>query len=479
MAITNPFTITYGSRSLGADSDIYQIHGPYVLDKSFENFRMVFDVVVVADSYANLQTYSNNIETDFRLRDQGLTIDIDGSPWTYTSGTTILNSKASLSKTGDSETDRGFSRAYTLVIEGELPADDNNGLRDLEVNVDFDASRQKTVTFRGVYTAADAVLAAAKYLADFDAEATTILTAIDSGATFELEIENYNRDRNDHICNFSRQYVELLANQTQANLDDTDIKDHRMVFTDLSAHPGDSQEGMYRLRRVVGSYDCAIDIDQTTDLQTVFDSKVKTHVKELFRTEFTPQVFAIEDRRVSYDETSKRMSVAIQFVYQKSQGGEVVEVSQSLAYRESRDPDYTPVHDGDEFSAFVDPGWAILERVASRTVIVIGDETPKRRIGVRAKDGPAGEIIGIEAGPGVVNDGWTIIQNTSQVTDQWVGDPSETQIKLTVLTETVVERYNSAPGGGGGGTKTQGPTTGRKYTDFRVKGNPTTGPGPS
>lgn len=453
MSVNDPFKIKYGSREVGGTSDIYLLHGPYVIDKSFTTLRLVFDVVVIGSSYSNLQSRADSLETDFRKRDQTLLITLDASVWTYTAGTDILNSTASLAKTGDELTDRGYSRAYTCVIEADLPADDSNtGLRDIEWNVEREPGRQRIVSVRGVYTALSGTAASVKYAAagGADAEASTFLTALSGSATYELEAETFTPDRNDHLCTFSRQYVELLVNQTQGSLDATNIRDHRVTFTDLSQHPGDSAESIYRLRRVVGTYDCAVDIDQSTDLQAVFDSDIKNHIKELFRTEFTPQIFCIEDRRLSYDETTKRISVSIQFLYQTSGGADIIEVSQSLAFREARNIDYTPVHGGDEFAADADVGWAVLERVATRTVIVIGVEEPARRLGQKPKIGPAGEIEGLEGGPNVVRDGWNIVQNTSQATPQWLGDPDEEQIRVTVLTETVVERFHKLPTGGSG-----------------------------
>ena len=464
MAITNPFSITYAGTEVGGDTD-YQLHGPYVLDKRHDSLRVVFDVVVVGTSYSNLQENSDTLETAFSARmtaAQTLVISLDGSEWTYTHGTTMLGAMASIAKSGNQETDKGFARAYTVSIEAELPATSDDGLRDVEVLVNFEAGRQRTVSMRGTYTATAAGHAVARYLADFDAEAAAYLTALSGSATYELVDENYTYDRelssgtpNPHVCNFTRQYVELLVNQSQASLDDTSIRDHRVVFTDLSQHPGDSAESVYRLRRVIGSYDCAIDIDQTTDLQTVFTNTVKPHVLDLFRTNFDPSVLAIEDQRVSYDESNKRLSASIQIIYQSDGGEAIVEVSQSVAFRESRTLDYTPTHEPDEFAADVDVGWATLERVWDRTAIVVGDETPKVRIAEGPKAGDAGLFdieIGGHRGPDqgsrrpIVREGWNVIASTSQVTDRWVGDPGEEQIKLAVLTETVVERFNRAPG---------------------------------
>jgi hypothetical protein len=438
MAITNPFSIQYGTRAIGGGSHEYLLHGPYVLDKSFSNIRVVFDVIVVASSFATLQQLSDTLEADFRKRDQSLVIRLDATTWTYTFGSTILNTVSSIVKSGNPDTDRGYGRAYTVTIEGELPADDAaTGLRDIEFHVDYEPSRRRIATMRGVYTSNAAAAATANYqdAAGADAEAATFLTALDNAATFELVQESYTEDRTGHVCNFTRQYAELLANQSQGALDDPAIRDHRVVFTDLSQHPGDGAENIYRLRRVAGSYECSVDIDVTTDLQGTFANIVRPHVIELFRSNFTPKVMAVEDHRISYDETSKRMSVSIQLLYQKAEGDDIVEVSQSVAYREAANIDYTPIHRANAFAAEADVGWAIRERLASRTVMVIGGAPPSRRIG------------------GSVNkSGWNIVQNTSQSTPMWVGDPDAgEQIQYSILTETVVERFHSESGGSGGG----------------------------
>lgn len=466
MSVSNPISITYGQRTVGGSSSTYQLNGPYVIDKSFTSLRLVFEVVVVSGSVEGLKSASDSLETDFRERDKNLTITMGGSSWSYVFGDTILNTKATIQKTGNRETDRGVSRAYTIVVEGELPADDQNGLREIEVNVTYAASRQKTVTMRGQYTALDNTKASAKYLAEFDTEAGTILSGIDGSAVWELAVEDYTHDRLDHTAAFSRQYVELLADQSQSGRDDTSIKDHRVTFTDLAQHPGDALADIYRMRRVVGTYDCAVDIDVTTGLEAVWRQKVRPHVIALFEDNFEPTVFAVEDYRITFDETAKRLSCNIQFLYQKQSGGEaVVEVAQSLAYREQRQIDYTPVHGQQEYSFEVDPGWAVRERVWSRTVVVLGDERPKMRIGEEAQSGDAGlfeqplhGVAGVDQRNtgGVMKDGWNVISNTSQASHQFIGDPDQDQIRMTVLTETVVERFHKRPETGTTGPQTPG-----------------------
>jgi len=466
MAIPNKFEISYGDITVGGTTD-YQLHGPYVLDKSFDQLRLVFDVIVTAESYADLKTVSEQLEDAFRARltnGEELVISLDGSKWTYTAGESLLRPRSSIVKSGNPDTDRALSRAYTVTISGELPADAavDNGLRDIELQVELSPSRQQTVTMRGVYTATDSGDAVANYETNADGVASSYLSAIDSQATWELVAESYSLDREkdnsgpaSHLCTFTRQYVQLLFNQSQSLLDDPQIRDHRVTFTDTSSYPGDGQEDVFRLHRVMANYDCGIDIEQTQDIKSVYENKVRPHLLALFESNFEPQVFAVEDERTSYDHTGNRMAVAMQMVFQPSGGSAIVEVSQSVAIRESRTIDYTPLHEDDELAYEVDLGWAILERIWQRTAIAIGSESPSLRITGRPSSRVVGGFIGPVAtlqgpdtrdGTQLVREGWNIIASTSQVTPQWIGNPDDEQIQVSVLTENVTERYSRRPG---------------------------------
>ena len=474
MTVSNPFSITYGGLTVGGSSSSVLLTAPYVVEKSYGGFRLTFEILCIATSSSGLQSICESVEDGFRLRDQNLTIAMGGASWSYTQGTDLLNVVCSLKKSGDREKDRGVSRAYVVTIDAEIPADDRNGLRDFSVGVSWTPSRQQVVTFDGTYTGTSGSTAVANYASECDGEADTILAAIDGGATWELVDESYSRDRNTHTLTFHRQYVQLLADQTAAALDDPAIRDHRISFSDLSQHPGDSREGIYRMRRVTGTYECAVDVEVGTDLKDTFESLVRDHVKALFESTFSPRVFAVESLAVSYNETSKRISASFGFLYQKSEGGDnIAEIVQSVAYRESRQIDYTPVHMQDEFSANADPGWAVRERIWTRTVVVIGEESPRSRIGTKTSQGQgggqAGEfgeriggIIGVDdrLDEKVQEDGWNIVANTSEVSHSWIGDASfGQQVQLTRLSETVVERYHKKPAASSGtATRRTGPT---------------------
>ena len=449
-AVPNTFAITYGGLTVGGASSTLELHGPYVIERSHSRLRLVFDVVVVGESYEQLQSLSDSVETTFSSRDQSVEIDIGGSVWTYTAGETILNSVSTCQKTGNRETDRGYSRSYACVVEGELPATDQDGLRELEVHTDYSASRQKTVSMRGLYTSIGTDSATETYAAEFDTRAGAILTTIDNVATWELVHEEHTQDRNDSTATFMRQYLQLLADQSTGVLDDEEIRDHRVSFVDLSQHPGDAQASIHRLRRVLARYDCAVDVDETTDVNTVAREKVLPHLIGLFSSNFSPSVFGIEEFSSGLDKTGSRVSLNVTFVYQKSGGSDVVAVTESYTIRETETLDRTPVHNGSPFAAYVDHGWCTRERVYTRNATVIGEQPPTSRIAVSMQARQARRTglppLGPSTGPGGDSlAGWTTVQNTSQSTTSWIGDPDFGQLRLTMISETLVQQYNEVP----------------------------------
>jgi hypothetical protein len=69
-----------------------------------------------------------------------------------------------------------------------------------------------------------------------------------------------------------------------------------------------------------------------------------------------------------------------------------------------------------------------------------------------------------EAGPDsedttkIKDDGWNVVASTSQATPVWIGAPDGDRMQITILSETVVERFHRRPADGGGGG---GPITGQ------------------
>lgn len=488
MPAANIFSISYGGVTIGGASADYQLHNPYVVEKDYASFRLVFAAVVSAPDHATLQSRSDFLESTFRRRltyGDVLDINLNGNSWTYRVGQTLLHVTASCTKSGDPASDKSFSRLYTITINAELPADNVNdaGLRSIEVLADNSPSNQTTVTVRGVYTATTGGDAVSNYAASADADIARYLTVIDNTAIFELVKEEHTRDRErtagttpyTHVCNFTRQYVQLLAPQNTAlgtNFNDPAIKDHAIRFTQVGSFSGDAVHNLDRLYRITGTYDCAVDSNVGTDLQDVYEVKVRPTIMDLFRQEFSPKVYCIEDFSAGYDETTKRISAKFTLLYQAAGGAPTVEVGYSVAYRESRNITYTYTHQADELSAYADIGQMTLERIFTRRVVVVGLETPKLRLSEDPFAGDAGlfkDTVTDEPGPDnrpgtVINtSGWNMTSQTSEAVPKFIGFPGSAtgQLQVTELTEQTVERFHRAPQRTltGSGGRQRGPTT--------------------
>lgn len=457
--VANPFEITYNGFSIGGASSAYQILGPYSIERNYERLRVSFDALVVSSSYAELASLSAALENAISARDASLSIRIDGTTWTYTPGQTVINTVGTASKTANPETDRGFSRAYTVSIEAGMTESGRNGLREIQSVVTTDPAGIKTITISGSYTAQDGTSASSNYLSKADAVCSSLLSTHGSGGTFELLEESYTPDSLNMYCTFQRQYKQVIYNQSGGQLDDPRIKDHRVTMTDMWTQPGDASDSTQRLRRIDAAFDCYV-VKSASNPYSIWESVVRGYMIDQFNNTFSPSEFAIEESRASYDQTSSRLMATMRFVFRSNSSSQVIESAQSVSYRESRNLDYTPVHSGRETDMYVDLGWASIERVWIRTVIVVGDEFPRRRIinESSSQTGAAGDFnstIGGVTAPDtgqvakVNREGWNIISSQSQVTEQYIGHPDiGTQFKTSTLTETIVERYNTMPSAG-------------------------------
>lgn len=250
MPVTSPYSLTYGGFSVGAATARRIMGKPkwHLIEDSFGVASIEFTFVTKAASDAAFATEVAAVEAAFRKPRQDLTLTQNGSTlvsWKQ-SDNTGFDSNPSITKRG-AAADTGLSREYTVRIEFGRPADNisTTGRRWSQISTDFDASRRRTVTISGTWTAIPTPVTAAEanYYANIYTYAGTVLTAIDSSASFEPVQENVNRGETDKTVEFSLTYREIIHDQSLSLTNDLAIVDPVMTIESRRIAPGDSLTG--------------------------------------------------------------------------------------------------------------------------------------------------------------------------------------------------------------------------------------------
>lgn len=498
-AVASPFKFTYGSQAVGGDSGTFPLDGSHGFMVNHDELTFRFTVVVVATSYADLQNQSETLLAAFSKRDQTLKIDLDNiddaggsSEWEYTIGEEILNSQAEIEKTGE-ETDNGFSRSYDVrvtagrasqdVVDSGAHVNKYTGLREISFDTTYEPSQRRRIMMQGTYTSTPAQTSPSRSAQNAtenyededtgaDAEQTAYLSTLTG--TFEMVHETAQRDRNNHEVTFSRTFLEQLVDQTSGTRDAAHVRDHSFSFSEEIDQPGDATKGIYRLRKVHGRYECAVDVvaiaANSKTIYDVFETEIKPHIISLFQAEFTPAQFCVDGREVVYDRAQSRLHVSMGFLYKKAGGSQVVEVSTRVIDVTVETPTFTPVHENNRFAMERDVGFATRIKTTENVTTTIGEDPTSggnnRRggsssVGVGPGAGPRPKSKGGKGGGGSPknksrNRGggtdsgggtWIEIEDYQETATEVVGDPDHSQLTLTHTITRKVEQYYENPSG--------------------------------
>lgn len=246
MPITDELTVTYNGVTFGGSS-ARQIDGITLHEEDFERGYFEFEFITTALTDAAFATEIIAVRDAFRDPRADLTVVQNGSTLLSRkhSDNTALNTFPTIIKDGD-PADTGRSRHFRARIEYGLPADNvgTSFRRWSTVSIEYDPSRRRTFTVSGTYTANSSdgtTTSLAQYRAQIDAYATSIMSVIDSSATFERIGEpSVTYDDTNKITDFVAVYREILANQANGTLNDAGIVDPVLVITRERTAPGDS-----------------------------------------------------------------------------------------------------------------------------------------------------------------------------------------------------------------------------------------------
>lgn len=443
------FSIVYGSTTVGGASTDYVLDGPMRIGNDYVTGTVSADVVVVknpAYTEAQFKTACAALEAAFRVPRQRLQVIlgsqtmIDWNPSTDTG----FNAEPSCEKVGD-DVDTARSRRYRITVKATLPADlsGQNGRRSSITTVEYDASRIRTVTITGEYTAISSTAARAVYTANSPAFFSAVLTAL--GGTYELIRETPDSDDADKICKFTAVYREIVYAQSGAGLDHTNIVSHTVSFARSFPSPGDSGGGTVRRpETVVVTYDC--NVRGTQGLESLWNGTLRPYVIAQFNAKFPNKASAIVSEDPRFEHANQRITASLTFSAIIS--GDILTLAATMGFEEDAGKRFTGAWTGDKYAHHVDQGFAVVLLTQHVEGTVLGLRAPRRRI-----DGNSG--VGSLFLPGDWNpeggSGYELISNRPRSTPRWVGQPGQGGYIVTDFVEDCVKRYVTKPKGGGGG----------------------------
>uniref|UniRef100_A0A6H1ZEP4 Uncharacterized protein n=1 Tax=viral metagenome TaxID=1070528 RepID=A0A6H1ZEP4_9ZZZZ len=275
------FTFRFQQKlTLSVTYNSYTIPGSYnnfSFSESYESLSMSFDFAVAHASAAAA-------ETALRIYNADLTVSFGGSAmYSYKhSDNTGLLTRPTLRKISN-VTENDTLRFYNFSISCQLPANKTsyNYRREGKISTSYDSSRRRSISFSGVYTSGGANTALQNYTAYAKTWANTFLTAF--GGTFELVSESPNIEQENKILNFSLVYREILAKQSEANLNESAIVDANCNYAvNLVQKTGISPDyEQIPLTTVSVTYSARIDSELITS---------ETDVEDIYRTTVRPWI---------------------------------------------------------------------------------------------------------------------------------------------------------------------------------------------
>lgn len=250
--MSRDWQIQYGSFYVGgSQAPTRQIDGEirHNLDNNFETTVVEFDFITTATTDAAFTTETKACEDAFRIPRQDFIWTQGGSTKLSLkqSDNTGLDCNPTITKSGD-PADTGRSIKYHVRLEFGRPADNMTeaaipkGLRYDTITISYSPSRQRTVTYDGIFTAYSGNGSYEQYLAQITAYCSAANTAIDANASWE-KISEPKVDKNisDKFSNFTVVFKEVIANQGVNARDVAELVDP-IMFIDVERFSWDSSD---------------------------------------------------------------------------------------------------------------------------------------------------------------------------------------------------------------------------------------------
>lgn len=381
MSITRTLAITYGAVTIGSGGNYHL--GDIEIQKDRRSLTVDFTAIITEGSESALYTRISELEAEFRKRDQDLVLDRGTTSETYSvSDNSGLNIEPGC-KELDSEF-VGLSREFQCSVSLALPEDGNSvagelGLRNHSVSVTKQDTNRREIKIDGVYTALSGNGAKAQYDAQIETLSDTIKDSVDLNAEWELIEDTTEKDREDKFCTFVRVFIENLAKQSVAQSDVPELKNVQLAASVLDNAPGDYDQTVAGTRplTVAVSYTASVDKEVTTDLKTLFVTKIQPRMIEYGQQAGGGTRITLTEVDFNPNQGSNTVEANLTMVVYG--GGNVL----SLTVRESDEEvlgyKIEPVDDGESvFAGDLIPSRGLLIRQTLITIVVLGTLTEAR-----------------------------------------------------------------------------------------------------
>jgi hypothetical protein len=371
--VTRELSITYAGFVVGGVQGTRLLTDKYRQTRSYTQSNVSFEVVVNADSEANFAAECLAFEAAFRTPRGALTVTqgaVNLIAVTHT-GNTGFNAAPSVSKVGGDE-DTGRTRRYAVSIDFTEPADlsGQSGRRTSTVEQSYDASRKRTVTITGTYTALGGNSARAQYEASAPTYFAAVLSALTG--TFEKTAERADADDANKELTFSVAYDEIIFNQDSGALDNAAIVQPRITVSFSRSSPGDSPAGnVKRLATVTANFESAVDKTVTTDLETLYTGTIKPYLATLASNVANGAAVALVNEDFNLSHASNHISASLTFLAAASMLNLEYELSTEVS--EEFGKRIVPTWSGDAYAAHVVPNPATRRRVVMERVVMFGN----------------------------------------------------------------------------------------------------------
>lgn len=454
-AVTRELSVIYGTITLGGSTDRI-IDGPWSYDPRYPVASFECEFATFAATEAAFTTETAALEAGLRTPRQRLRVvlgavtTIDLNPASGTS--TGFNARPSLSRLA-SDDHTGRSARYRFRVEVDLPADlaGQSGRFDEAVAVAYAPGGRRTVSLRGQYRALTANDATAQYAAQIAGHQTTVLTAIDAAATWELVVATTTRDDTDKIIDYVRTIEEILLAQSASVTDDPDLFAQQLDVRTGFVAPGDSPlSGASRLTNIEVTYSAAV-LSTVTDLRAKWLSTIRPWLIQHARDSSGASGLALVDEQPRFDAGARRISAAMRFVAQGTSA--VVESLVTVEDDLDLGVEVIPTHSDDPLEAHLFQGpQAFIRTVNLRRVTVgpppgtgVGSGTEAEATATSLEARGAGEPLSIDLGGAA---GEIPIRSRYREQRVLLGLPG-TQLELSTLDQTRVLRLVHAVTGAG------------------------------